>query len=44
MIFALLFRRMEPGERTFLEDKDEKDVRSYVEIQKSGTAGKFLRE
>lgn len=32
---------MKPGERSFIEDKQEKDFRSYVEIQKSGLAGKI---
>jgi synaptobrevin family protein YKT6 len=30
--------RMKPGERSFIEDKQEKDFRSYVEIQKNGLA------
>jgi len=30
---------MKPGERSFIEDKQEKDFRSYVEIQKNGLAG-----
>jgi len=29
---------MKPGERSFIEDKQEKDFRSYVEIQKNGLA------
>ncbi len=33
-------RRLKPGEKTFIEDKEEKDVRSYVEIQKNGLAGR----
>jgi len=33
---------MKPGERSFIEDKQEKDFRSYVEIQKNGLAGETL--
>lgn len=32
---------MKPGERSFIEDKQEKDFRSYVEIQKNGLAGEI---
>jgi hypothetical protein len=33
------FRRLKRGERSFIEDKEEKDIRSFVDIQKNGLAG-----
>lgn len=35
---------MKPGERSFIEDKQEKDFRSYVEVQKSGLSSNLFKQ